>query len=244
MSAPPTSPGPAQRRLQIELWSDLCSPRSYLAKRRWELAAQQFEHPSEVLVRHRSFRLDPARVRGDHVSEREWWCGEYGEGSPAARERAEQLVTEALEVGLVIDLDRAVHTATLDAHRLCHLGVEQGGPAQQAAVLERLFAARFAEGRALDDVDTLQRLGAEAGLDEVQLASVLAGDAYAAAVRTDEESGRGHGLADVPAAVVNGGQVVEGAPPVEALVAQLQQAWRALGSSGTQSAAGSVSSSN
>ncbi len=243
MSATANPSGPVQHKVQVELWSDLTWPWSYLAKHRWERAVQRFEHPSEVLVRHRSWQSDPSRAPGDHVGALTWLTERYAESPPGASGSTEQVVTEALDEGLSVDLERAVHTSTLDAHRLCHLGLDQGGPAQQAAVLERLFAAHFAEGKALDDADVLQRLGAEAGLDEVQVAGVLAGDDYRAAVREDELLAARRGLSTPPGAVVNGDLLVEGVPSVDTMLGRLQEAWHALDATG-QAGVGSVSSSN
>ncbi|WP_152186696.1 DsbA family oxidoreductase [Segeticoccus rhizosphaerae] len=234
---------PAQHRLQVEVWSDLACPWCYVGKRRLERAVRGFEHPGEVLVRHRSFELDPRRPDRrpfvQHLADR------YG-GPVAAREVGTRVNEAAREEDLRFDFERAVQSSTFDAHRLCHLGLDQGGPAQQAAVLERLFTAQFVEGRHLDDPDALQRLGAEAGLDEVLLASVLAGEEYAEQVRQDEALAVQLGISSVPYVLVNGGVRGEGPQSVDELVALLQQAWRGLGGppAAQPDPDGSVSSSN
>lgn len=97
--------------------------------------------------------------------------------------------------------------STLDAQRLCALALALGGAALQAAAAERFWVAHFTQGLALDDPHVLQRAAAECGLDERRVASVLAGDEFAARVRADEQTARSLGI-DAAPALVAGGVVV------------------------------------
>ena len=83
--------------------------------------------------------------------------------------------------------------------------------------LERLFSAHFTEGRAIDDIETLQRLGAEAGLDGRRLSAVLAGDQYGRQVRADEEAAREIGISGVPFYMANRKVALSGAHSVEVI---------------------------
>ena len=130
--------------LAVEVWTDLTCPWCYLGKRRLERAVHAFEHPHAVQVRYRSFERDAAAVAA---------------GEDAAAEAARATAAAAQE-GLDLPVDHAVPARTFDAHRLMHLGEAEGGPALQAAVAERMFAAHFCEGKALDDPRVLQRVGA------------------------------------------------------------------------------------
>lgn len=113
---------------------------------------------------------------------------------------------------------------SFDALRVVALGLALGGPPLQGAVLERLLHAHFTEHRDVGDVAQLQRLGAEAGLDERRLAAVLAGDDFADEVRRDEEEARAIGVETVPYVVVNGTHSVHGAQPLEVLKELLEHA--------------------
>ena len=210
----------------LEVWSDVVCPWCYIAKRRLEQAIAGFERPALVEVRYRSYELDPRTPVGAGISVYEYLGQRYGGGPEAGRAMSDRVARAAEADGLVLDFDKAVWTSSFDAHRLVHLGLAQGGPALQSAVKERLFAAHFAEGKALDDVSTLQRLGAEAGLDEHVLAAVLASDDYAEEVRADEAEARELGITSVPFVVANRSVALAGAQPVEVFQELLHQAWR------------------
>lgn len=208
MSPASLSPVAGEVSLLVEVWSDLACPWCYVAKRHLEDAVAAFEHPGQVQVIHRSFRLDAA--------------------SAGAQGAAEQRAVAAAAPTLTFDFGRLAPADTLDAHRLSHLALDQGGPALQAALLERLFSAHFAEGRRLDDPPALQRLGAEAGLDERRLAAVLAQDNYADAVAQDQRRAAELGVTGVPFTLVNGGSRATGALSVEGFLELLHEAWHAL----------------
>jgi predicted DsbA family dithiol-disulfide isomerase len=113
---------------------------------------------------------------------------------------------------------------TFDAHRVLHLARERG---VQAAVKERLFRAYFEEGEPIGDRKALARIAGEAGLDAGEVRRVLAGDAYADAVRADEEEARRLGIHAVPFFGI-GAYGVAGAQPVDVLHGALSQAWAEL----------------
>jgi predicted DsbA family dithiol-disulfide isomerase len=114
---------------------------------------------------------------------------------------------------------------------MVQLGLASGGPAEQSAVLERLYSAHFTEGRAIDDVATLQRLAAEAGLDERRVAAVLAADDYAEQVREDEAMATRLGIHAVPHLVAGtppGAVALSGAQPLDTVLDALRTAWERL----------------
>jgi len=212
--------------LQVQMWADVLSPWCYLGKRRLEHAVHAFEHPAVVHVRYRSCELDPdlSRGAGRPLSAflAQWYGVRGGAGAVA-----EEVAALAAGDDLALDLDRAVTANTFDAHRLVQLALASGGPAEQSAVLERLFAACLSEGRAVDDRATLQRLAAEAGLDERRVASVLAADDYAREVRDDGALAARLGVSDLPHLLVNDEFELSGAQSVETIVAMLREAWTA-----------------
>ena len=132
-----------------------------------------------------------------------WLAQRYGTDLDGAREIAERPAVMGRPDGVEIDVDKQLRANSFDAHRLVALGLAQGGPALQAAVLERLYSAHFTEGKAIDDIETLQRLGAEAGLDGRRVSAVLAGDEYADHVRADEEAAVDIGITGVPFFMAN-----------------------------------------
>ena len=200
----------------MEVWTDLTCPWCYLGKRRLERAVHAFEHPHAVQVRYRSFERDAAAVVGEEAAA-EAARGQGGGGAggtgPAGRPRR---------------TGPHLRRAPADAP-----GEAEGGPALQAAVAERMFAAHFCEGKALDDPRVLQRIAPEAGLDEHRVAAVLAGDEYASAVREDEREAARLQLASLPFVLADRRIAVAGPQPVEALLGLLRQAWEAREAGGS-----------
>ena len=127
----------------------------------------------------------------------------------------------AAQEGLEYHLDRTRGGNSFDAHRLIHLAAAHG---LQDAVKERLMRAYFTEGEAIGDPDALARLAAEVGLDPRGRA-VLDGDAYADAVRADEELARRIGIQGVPFFVLDRSYGVSGAQPAE-LLSSARRRWR------------------
>ena len=208
--------------IELDLWSDLVCPWSWVAKRRVEAAVAAFERPHDVTVRLRSFELDPDVPRGGGVPVSEHLALRHGGDAEAGRlmnARASE-VAEADE--LYFDWDRAVRANSFDAHRLCALAGEMGGPALRSAAVERFQSAHFSEGLPIDDHEVLQRLSAECGLDERRVSAVLASDAYADQVRADEEQARSMGVTATPFVVANAYAAVSGARPVDDYLALLR----------------------
>ncbi len=208
--------------MQVEIWSDVVCPWCAIGKRRFEEALARFAHRDEVDVRWRSFELDPTAPRereGDlagHLAEK------YGVDLEQAHGMQRQMAEAAAGEGWEFRFERARGGNTFDAHRLIHLGADRG---VQDAVKERLLMAYLTDGERIGDLDTLARLGAEAGLAEDEARAVLASDRYADAVRADEHQARAFGINGVPFFVVDRKYGVSGAQPAEALLEVLETAW-------------------
>jgi predicted DsbA family dithiol-disulfide isomerase len=203
--------------VEIDVWADVVCPWCYIGKHRLEQAVAESAHPTEVTVTYHAFELDPQAPRSDGSTVLSWLAERYRTDLDGAREIAERPATLGRPDGVEINVDTQLRANSYDAHRIIALGLAQGGPALQAAVLERLFSAHFTEGRAIDDIETLQRLGAEAGLDGRRLSAVLAGDQYGRQVRADEEAAREIGISGVPFYMANRKVALSGAHSVEVI---------------------------
>jgi predicted DsbA family dithiol-disulfide isomerase len=208
--------------MNVEIWSDVVCPWCYIGKRRFERALASFGHPGEVTVTYRSFELDPdapAQRTGSHA---EHLAGKYGMTVAEAEQAGQQMTERAAADGLEFRFDLMRGGNTFDAHRLLHLANDHG---LQREVKERLLRAAFTEGLPIADQPTLVRLASEAGLPAAEVQAVLDGDAYADAVRADEQQAARYGITGVPFFVADGKYAVSGAQPPEVLVALLQRAY-------------------
>ena len=211
--------------MKVEIWSDVVCPWCYIGKRRFEAALSRFAHRDQVEVVWRSFELDPTTVSElapggpDHA---ERLAAKYGMSPAQARDAVAGVTAAAAGEGLDYHLETSLPANTFDAHRLIHLAAGHG---LQDAAEERLMRAYFTEGQALGDPAVLVRLAAEIGLDEAEAERVLAGDAYADAVRADEAEARSLQVTGVPFFVMDRRYGVSGAQPAAQLLAALEQAW-------------------
>jgi predicted DsbA family dithiol-disulfide isomerase len=210
--------------VKVEIFSDVVCPWCAVGKRRFETAVRRFEHGDEIDVVWRSYELDPgapARRDGDYV---ERLARKYGMSREQAVAANENLTARAAAEGLDFHFERARPGNTFNAHRLLHYAAE-AGPGLQDALKERLFTAYFTEGAAIGEAETLVVLAAEVGLDPDVCADILAGDRYAAEVRTDEREALELGVTGVPFFVVDGKFGIPGAQDADTILATLERAW-------------------
>ncbi len=215
--------------LTVEVWSDVVCPWCYIGKRRLEAALAGFEHRDEVQVLWRSFELDPTTPRSAEPGggqDLATFLGErYGGGREAGLAMNQRVTDIAAGDGLEYHLDRAVRSNTVDAHRLLHLALEQGGPQLQDRLKEQLMTAYFTLGQAVDDHPTLRRIAVEAGLEPESVDEVLASDRFADDVRADVAQAQAFGATGVPFTVVDRRYGLSGAQPVELFEQALRRAW-------------------
>ena len=208
--------------VNIEIWSDVVCPWCYIGKRRFEDALSRFDHRDEVTVTWRSFELDPTApsVRsGDlatHIARK------YGMEQEGGMRAIAHMTAQAAGEGLDYHLESARGGNTFDAHRLIHLAAARG---VQDQVKEAFLAAYHVDGVPIGDRDELARVAVAAGLEPEDVEAVLAGDAYAADVRADEEEAGDLGISGVPFFVIGRRFAVSGAQPADLILDALDRAW-------------------
>jgi predicted DsbA family dithiol-disulfide isomerase len=207
--------------MRIDIWSDVVCPWCYLGKRRFERALEAFEDRASVEVVHRSFQLDPTRPKGQTQNRREMLMAKYHLTAAQVESMDERMEQTAAADGLEYHLGDGVTGNTFDAHRLLHLAADRG---RQDATLERFYRAYFTEGRSVFDDESLTALAVESGLDAAEVAGVLAGDDYAAAVVGDTREAHALGANGVPFFVFDKRFGVSGAQSIEVFAQVLARA--------------------
>ena len=114
---------------------------------------------------------------------------------------------------------------TLAAHRLIQFAAEQS---RQDAIVDRLFAAYFVEGRDIGERDTLIELAEAAGLDRDATAVFLDSDRLAQDVQHEDQAVRQAGLSGVPTFVLERHVLFSGAVPPDAFAEALIKADRVI----------------
>lgn len=181
--------------LTVEIWSDVMCPWCYLGRLSWRAALSRFPHAGEVHTRYRSFELRPQLPPGQgrrlvEIMADDWHM------SPGEIEDVFQRIRgtgAAYGAELRPEIVRPVNT--FDMHRVLHLAQATG---HGEPLLDALFDAYHARSADLSDHRVLRELAEAAGMDGAEVATVLAGDAYADRVRTDEQMAREVGVRAVP----------------------------------------------
>ena len=211
--------------MRIEIWSDVVCPWCYIGKRRLETALAAFPHAADVEVVWRSFQLDPSAPRQATESIAEHLGHKYGGGADAGREMIARVSEVAAGEGLSFSYGDAQRASTVDAHRLLHLALAEGGPALQGALKEQLLASYFVRAENPADHAVLRGLAIEVGLPEQRVDDVLASDEYDDAVAADQQQAVAYGASGVPFVVVDQLYGVAGAQPAEVFGQVLDRAW-------------------
>ena len=207
----------AQTRLVVDVVSDVVCPWCFIGKHKLEAAIaklRQAESSLETSVRWHPFELNPDLPRDGiprmEYLERKW-------GSVARAEENYVRVRSAGEsVGIGFRLDRIERQPnTFDAHRLVAWAQGQG---DANALVERLFAAYFIEGRRVGDRDELARLAAESGLSQDDAREMLASDTLKDDVANEAREALDVGVRGVPFFIFNGRMALSGAQDPETLL--------------------------
>ena len=186
-------------------------PWCYIGRRRLQQALILRPDLQDVVVRHRAFQLQPDVPKDVVVSTAEHLASKYGVSDAEVVAMQENVTAVAHSVGLDYHLEGTLSGNTEDAHRLLLWAGEVGG---QDALLERMYAAYFTEGRSLFTREALLELVDEAGLDTADAKAVLDTDRYQDQVLADGALARELGANGVPFFVFDMQYGFSGAQPL------------------------------
>lgn len=205
--------------IEIDIVSDTICPWCYVGKRRLERALAGFD-ADEACVRWHPFQLNPGLPR-EGMDRAEYVAAKFG-GAAAARAVYDRIREAGAEEGIAFAFERMPRTPnTFASHRVVRFAAREG---RQGEVVEALFRAVFEDGRDIGDFETLVDVGAECGIDPVDLAEHLAGAEDADALRAEEERARRMGVTGVPFFVVGGRYAVAGAQDPAVLRSVIEKA--------------------
>lgn len=195
-------------------------PYCALGEAQLRTALSSFEHAELVEIRFHAFELDPRAQASYDQSIAELVARKYGSEAGAVQRHQRSMERDAAEFGVTFDFGSVRHCNTFDAHRLIALANDQ---TLGNEMVDRLFAAYFAEGQLLSDHATLVRLASEVGVTNAE--ATLASDRFSAEVRADEERANELGISGVPAMLIDSKFMIVGAQGPDAMLDVLRRAW-------------------
>lgn len=211
--------------MRIDIWSDVVCPWCFIGKRRLETALSAFEHADDVEIVWHSFQLDPGAPTTPVETVAQALGRKYGGGADAGRTMIDRVEAVAAEEGMLWRHHESQRVGTMDAHRLLHLALHEGGAELQGRVKEALLSAYFVDARNVADHDELRAIVTAAGLDSAAVDRVLGSTEHADEVWADIEQAQAFGATGVPFFVVDNKFAISGAQPAETFGQVLERAW-------------------
>ncbi len=203
-----------QKRLTVEVVSDVVCPWCYIGKRRLEKALALLGSDADVNVRYLPFQLNPDMPQGGMLR------ADYRRSKFGSIERSRQLdarvAAEGRGEGIEFAFERMARTPnTIAAHRLIELAQRQG---VGQAVVDELFGAYFEQAKDVGDPKVLEEIAQRSGV------SGWPQESDAKEVAALEEEMRGLGISAVPTFLFDRKLGVSGAHPPEALAQAMREA--------------------
>jgi predicted DsbA family dithiol-disulfide isomerase len=198
--------------VQLEIFSDVVCPWCYVGHARLQQALAA--RPGAIAeITWLPFELNPnlpeeGRDRAEYLRER---FGDVNRFADAQR----QLVSLGATLGIDFRFDAVKRSPnTRRAHVLAALA-RRDSAAMQHAVIEKLFAAYFTEGRDVGDRDVLLAIADECGLERDVAQRALADSALHAEVESLEALARSWNVSGVPTFIFDRRTGFSGAQPLE-----------------------------
>ncbi|WP_284163044.1 DsbA family oxidoreductase [Frigidibacter sp. SD6-1] len=196
--------------IKLDIISDVACPWCYVGKAYLDRALEaRPDHPFEI--EWHPYQLNPD-MPPEGMGRQEYMAAKFGSRENILRVH-EPLLAHGEKAGVSFDLP-AIERApnTLDAHRLIHWAGLEG---RQTTMVSALFRAYWREGKDIGDRAELGDLAESAGLDRAVTLRLLESDADRADISARVQNCRAKGVSGVPAFVIAGRHVVQGAQPTE-----------------------------
>jgi predicted DsbA family dithiol-disulfide isomerase len=208
----------------IDVMLDVVCPWCFIGKRRLDAALVELAALDPELmpvVSWHPFELNPDLPPGG--IDRGFYVESKFGGPERARQVYERVSTAGKSVGIDFAFEKiSVQPNTLQAHRL--ISWAQRRSDDVSALVEKLLAAYFLDGRNVGDGETLAAIAGEAGLDADAARRMLASDDGAAEVRAMAQRSRELGVSGVPYVILAETVAVSGAQDVPTLLAAIGEA--------------------
>lgn len=216
-----------QKKMKVEVWSDIMCPFCYIGKRNYEEALAKFKDSKDIEIVWKSFQLDPnvptekvTKSNYEYLAERKGWTMKQ------CKEIHESVTQTAKKAGLTYNFDNAKVANSFNAHRIIQFAKTKGWGDQAE---EQFFKGYFTDGKDLNDKNDLIVIGKLIGLSESEIETALTDETYANAVNSDIQEANQLGIQGVPFFVMNRKYAVSGAQDPKVFLQTIEKAfeeWR------------------
>lgn len=209
--------------LKIDFVSDVSCPWCAIGLAGLESALARLQPDITAELHFQPFELNPQMgSEGEDITEH--LTRKYGSTPEQQAQIRETIRQRGAAVGFAFKPEGRGRTwNTFNAHRLLTWAQAEGQPGQQHALKKALLEAYHGRAESPADPAVLLACVRQAGLDEDRAQQVLAGDAFADAVREREAFFTRAGIHSVPAVIVNDRHLISGGQPPEVFEQALRQ---------------------
>ncbi len=192
----------------VEIWSDVVCPFCYIGKREFEKAMAGLQIENTINIIWKSYELAPNMPFNNLKTSYEWFMEKYQVDMNSAKKAHQSVADRARTLGLIYNFEKVVPANTNRAHQMLQFSKDQGN---QYDVKEALMKAYFTDGKQLDNILVLLKIGEEQGLDREHLRYVLERGMYVKAVLEDRDEALQYGFTGVPTFLINKKYFIKGA---------------------------------
>lgn len=210
------------KKMKVEIWSDVMCPFCYIGKEKFETALNEFADKNNVEIEWKSFQIMPSLQTQPDRSIHEILVDQKRISLEEAKQLNGYATKMAKDVGLTYNFDKTVPVNTLKAHQFQHFAKAKGKGVEAE---ELMFKAYFTDGKNVDDITTLVELGKSIGLDGTALKTALENQTYLNAVKNDIKEAQEVGVNGVPFFVFNRKRAVSGAQDPKMFLDILQKSF-------------------
>jgi len=205
--------------MRLDFVSDITCPWCAIGLRALEQAIERTGDTVPLELHLQPFELNPG-LPADGEPFAHYAARKYGASAGQLAERQALIRGRAAELGLTFRLRTHVYN-TFDAHRLLHWAAAQD---RQLELKHALLRAYHERGENPASPEVLLAAATEAGLDRLAAGDMLGSGAHADAVRVTVRRWQRLGIDAVPALVIDGKHLIQGAQPVEVYEQALRRA--------------------
>lgn len=211
-----------ERKLKIQIWSDIMCPFCYIGKRRIETALKQFDHADDFEIEWNSFQLyaNPILLKNEQMSEH--LAKKYQQTMQWAHEKIDSITQNAKKTGLNLELQKVTMENSFNAHRLLFLAKKNQ---LSNELQELLFKANLSDGKNINDQSILTSIGLQSGLTIYDIEYVLHTNVYTEEVNQEIQMASNIGIKTVPFFVFDNKYAIAGAQHVATFISTLEKVW-------------------
>lgn len=217
------------KKIKIEIWSDVVCPFCYLGLRKLERALEVTGLNGHFEIQWHSFQLDPDFPVGITENTTAYLAERKGIDQSQVKQMYGQIAEQGRRYEIDFQFDKALSFNTLDAHRIIQWSKTTG---RSTELEEAFFKAYFTQGADLSKSENLIAVCVGLGFEYQQMQAAIEEPQYSILIEEDKYAASQMGIRGVPYFLVGDKLTVSGAQPDEVFESTLRNVFSQYQSTG------------